>query len=73
MCGCALKASLASLGAAPPGIADRVWTIGDLLDAALAVAPTEPTETAPDQRQQFRVIQGDRASAWSYPLRSILP
>jgi hypothetical protein len=29
------------------GIADRVWTVGDLLDAALKVAPTDPTTTAP--------------------------
>jgi hypothetical protein len=40
------------------GIAKQVWSIGDLLDAALAVAPTEPTETAPDRRRLFRVIQG---------------
>jgi hypothetical protein len=30
------------------GIADHVWSIGELLDAALTVAPPEPTETAPD-------------------------
>jgi len=40
------------------GIAKHVWSIGDLLDAALAVAPTEPTETAPDRRRRFRVIEG---------------
>ena len=28
-------------------IADRVWTIGDLLDAALTVPPADPTTTAP--------------------------
>jgi IS1 family transposase len=39
-------------------IADHVWSIGELLDAALAVAPTEPTETAPDRRRRFRVIEG---------------
>jgi IS1 family transposase len=42
------------------GITDRVWSIGELLDAALALAPREPTETAPDRRRRFRVIQGDR-------------
>jgi IS1 family transposase len=40
------------------GIADRVWSIGDLLDAALAVAPADPTETAPDRQRRFRVIEG---------------
>jgi hypothetical protein len=30
----------------------------ELLDAALAVAPTE---TAPDRRRRFRVIEGGRA------------
>jgi IS1 family transposase len=40
------------------GIASHVWSIGELLDAALAVAPTEPTETAPDRRRRFRVIEG---------------
>jgi len=43
------------------GITDHVWSIGELLDAALAVAPPAPTETAPDRRRRFRVIQGGRA------------
>jgi hypothetical protein len=42
------------------GIAKHVWSIGDLLNAALAVAPPAPTETAPDQRRRFRVIEGGR-------------
>jgi IS1 family transposase len=42
------------------GIAAHVWSIGDLLDAALAVAPTDPTETAPDRRRRFRVIEGGK-------------
>jgi len=36
------------------GITDHVWSIGELLDAALAIAPTEPTETAPERRRRFR-------------------
>jgi IS1 family transposase len=40
------------------GIADRVWSIGELLDAALAVTPPVPNQTAPDRRRQFRVIRG---------------
>jgi hypothetical protein len=27
------------------GIADHVWSIGELIDAALAVAPRDPAET----------------------------
>jgi hypothetical protein len=32
------------------GITNHVWSIGELLDAALAVAPSEPTQTMPDRR-----------------------
>ena len=42
------------------GIADRVWTIGDLLDAALATQPIDPVVTAPDRRKRFTVIQGGK-------------
>jgi hypothetical protein len=41
------------------GIADRVWTVGDLLDAALATQPITPTETPAKRRSRFKVIQGD--------------
>jgi hypothetical protein len=40
------------------GIADHAWSIGELLDAALSVAPPAPTETPPDRRRRFRVIEG---------------
>jgi len=43
------------------GITDHVWSIGELLDAALAVAPPAPTETAPERRRRFRVIQGGKS------------
>jgi hypothetical protein len=39
------------------GVADHIWSIGELMDAAL-VSPKEPTETAPDRRGRFRVIKG---------------
>ena len=42
------------------GVADRVWTIGDLIDAALVTQPIKPVTTAPDRRKAFRVIQGGR-------------
>jgi hypothetical protein len=40
------------------GIAKQVWSIGELLDVALALVPNGPTETAPDRRRRFRVIEG---------------
>jgi hypothetical protein len=40
------------------GIAQRAWTIGDLLGAALPTQPITPTFTAPDRRKLFRVIEG---------------
>jgi hypothetical protein len=40
------------------GITDRVWSLGDLIDAALAVATPDPVETPPERRRKFRVIQG---------------
>lgn len=42
------------------GVTHYTWSIGELLDAALAVAPREPSETPPERRRQFRVIQGGR-------------
>jgi len=38
------------------GIADRVWSIGDLIEAALKAVPTP---TPAQRRKAFRVIQGD--------------
>jgi len=40
------------------GVADRAWSLGDLLDAALATQPITPETTAPDRRRRFRVIEG---------------
>jgi hypothetical protein len=42
------------------GIAERVWTIGDLVDAALATQPITPVTTAPDRRKRFQVIEGGK-------------
>jgi IS1 family transposase len=58
---CRVHESLRSTPAMALGIADRVWTIGDLLDAALTAVPPLPTPTAPDRRRQFRVIQGGKS------------
>ncbi|HUI14282.1 MAG TPA: transposase [Xanthobacteraceae bacterium] len=40
------------------GIADRVWSIGDLIEAALKAVPTAPTASPAQRRRQFRVIEG---------------
>ena len=57
---CRVHESLRSTPAMALGIADRVWTIGDLIEAALDAVPPLPTPTAPDRRRQFRIIQGGR-------------
>lgn len=38
------------------GIADRVWTIGDLIDAVLALEPNRPVRVT----RNFRVIKGGK-------------
>ena len=58
---CRVHEALRSTPAMALGIADRVWTIGDLLDAALATQPITPETTAPDRRKRFRVIEGGKA------------
>jgi hypothetical protein len=50
---CRVHEVLRSTPAMALGIADRVWTIGDLLDAALATQPITPVPTAPDRRRQL--------------------
>src|SRR5215467_11724724 len=42
------------------GLTDHVWSVGELLDAALAVAPLAPTDKAPERRRRFRVIEGGK-------------
>lgn len=43
------------------GIANHVWSIGELIDAALAVAPAEPKETPTERRKRFMVIKGGKS------------
>jgi hypothetical protein len=59
--GCRTHESLRRTPAMALGITDRVWTIGDLIDAALAKQPIKPETTAPDRRKRFTVIDGGRA------------
>lgn len=57
---CRVHESLRSTPAMAQGIADKVWSIGDLLDAALATQPIDPVVTAPDRRRRFEVIEGGK-------------
>lgn len=42
------------------GVTDHVWTIAELLEAALGTQPITPETTAPQRRKIFRVIQGGK-------------
>ena len=57
---CRWHETIRSTPAEALGLTDHAWSIGDLLDAALAVATPDPTETAPDRRRRFRVITGGK-------------
>jgi hypothetical protein len=59
---CRVHEALRSTPAMALGVADRVWTIDDLIDAALATQPIAPETTAPDRRKRFRVIEGGKES-----------
>jgi hypothetical protein len=41
------------------GVTDRVWSVSELIEAALKAVPTTPTPTPAQRRRTFRVIQGD--------------
>ena len=53
--------SLRTTPAMALGISNHVWSIGELLDAALATQPITPITTAPDRRRRFRVIDGGKS------------
>ena len=57
---CRWHETIRSTPAEALGLTDHAWSIGELLDAALAVATPDPTETAPDRRRKFRVIEGGK-------------
>jgi hypothetical protein len=58
---CRVHESLKATPAMALGVADRVWTISELLDAALATQPITPITTAPDRRKLFTVIEGGKS------------
>ena len=54
---CRVHESLRTTPAVAIGVADRVWTIGDLIDAVLPLEPNKPVRTV----RKFRVIDGGLA------------
>jgi IS1 family transposase len=57
---CRVHEALKATPAKALGVADRAWTIGALIDAALATQPIAPVATAPDRRRKFTVIEGGK-------------
>jgi hypothetical protein len=57
---CRWHETIRSTSAEALGLTDHAWSIGELLDASLAIATPDPTETAPDRRKRFRVIEGGK-------------
>lgn len=55
---CRTHETLRTTPAVPLGIADHAWSIGELIDVALATQPITPETTAPDRRRLFRIIDG---------------
>jgi IS1 family transposase len=55
---CRVHESLKSTPAVQLGIADHAWSLGELVDAAIATQPIDPVIPAPQRRKRFRVIDG---------------
>jgi hypothetical protein len=58
---CRVHEALRTTPANAIGVADRAWSIGDLIEAALATQPIAPTPIAPRRRKRFTVIEGGRS------------
>ena len=54
---CRWHETIRSTPAEALGLTDHAWSIGELLDAALAVATPDPTETAPDRAGVLEAIK----------------
>lgn len=54
---CRVHEALRTTPAVALGVADRVWTIGDLLDATLAIEPNRPVRV----KRNFTVIEGGKS------------
>jgi len=57
---CRVHEALGTTPAVALGLSPRAWSIGELLDAALATQPITPETTAPDRRRKFTVIEGGK-------------
>ena len=57
---CRVHEALKMTPAKAIGVANHVWTIDDLIDAALAMQPITPVTTASERRKSFRVIDGGK-------------
>jgi IS1 family transposase len=57
---CRVHESLRTTPAVAQHVTDHVWSVGELLDAALATQPIDPLVTAPDRRRRFEVIEGGK-------------
>jgi IS1 family transposase len=57
---CRVHEALKTTPAKALGVADRAWTIGNLIDAALATQSITPVPTAPARRRGFTVIDGGK-------------
>jgi IS1 family transposase len=58
---CRVHEALKTTPAKALGVVDRAWTIGALIDAALATQPITPVATAPERRKRFTVIKGGKS------------
>lgn len=58
---CRAHEALRTTPAVSLGITDHVWSIGELIDAALGTQSITPETTAPDRRKRFKVIDGGKA------------
>jgi hypothetical protein len=57
---CRVHESLRSTPAVALGIVDHVWTIAEIIEAALGAVPPLPSPTAPERRRRFRVIEAGK-------------
>ncbi|MCP1732316.1 hypothetical protein ABIF38_005372 [Bradyrhizobium japonicum] len=58
---CRTHEALRTTPAKALGVTEKAWSVAQLVDAALSVTPVLPTETPPDRRRKFTVIQGGRS------------
>ena len=55
---CRVHEALKTTPAKALGIVDRIWSVGELIDASISTQPIAPIPSAPERRKGSRVIQG---------------